>query len=521
MSAASRSTAGAVPRVLSVQSHVVHGYVGNRAAVFPLQLLGFEVDVVNSVQFSCHTGYPAIRGQKLGGEDLHTLVDGLVTNEVLDHTHLLTGYIGTVTFLEEVAQLLDRLPKSCQYVCDPVLGDNGRLYTSPDLVGVYRSLLLPRVAVLTPNQFEAELLTERTIHSLADAASVCDALHALGPPTVVLTTLDMPDATNDGAMVAMMLSEVGGSKWLLQLPRIEGGPFTGTGDLSAAMILAWRHFHPLEAPLALEKVGAVLQGVIGATVAQDKGREIGGKLVPPEIKIIGCKRIIEDPEVRWHCRLMGTPASEPRGVVFDMDGTLTQPGQLDLVRLRERVGVPADQAIVPFLKEKYKGDDEGLSKVMAIVEEEEVRAFSPPQLREGLKECVELLVARGVRVGIFTRNCQACVTALVRHAQLPEDAFSPVITRDSPIPGKPDAAPVLHCCEAWGLEVGSVLVVGDQIDDVLSGKSAGCRTVAILAPQTRCCWGAAADMDATTERLHATADLTVSSLVALRRFFPG
>jgi len=95
-------------RVLSIQSHVVHGYVGNKAAVFPLQLLGFDVDVINSVQFSNHTGYQkSWEGDVLNGEQLGSLLDGLERNELLRNTgHLLTGYIGSESFLRVVIKVI-------------------------------------------------------------------------------------------------------------------------------------------------------------------------------------------------------------------------------------------------------------------------------------------------------------------------------------------------------------------------------------------------------------------------------
>jgi len=96
-------------RVLSIQSHTVQGYVGNKSAVFPLQLLGFDVDPINSVQFSNHTGYPKFRGQVLNGNQLWDLIEGLEENELLHYTHLLTGYIGSVSFLNTVLQVVNKL----------------------------------------------------------------------------------------------------------------------------------------------------------------------------------------------------------------------------------------------------------------------------------------------------------------------------------------------------------------------------------------------------------------------------
>jgi len=312
------------PRVLSVQSHVVHGYVGNRSAVFPLQLLGFNVDVINSVQFSCHTGYGVPCGQKLGGEELRTLVDGLRVNGVLNHKYLLTGYIGAASFLREVIELRRSLGSTCTYLCDPVLGDNGKLYVPEDLVAVYRSEMLEHVSVLTPNQFEAQLLAETTIDSVQTAAAVCDKLHALGPRMIVLTTLDVPDATLDGTHVAMLLSEAGRKKWLLRLPYVEGGPFTGTGDLTAAMLLAGIAMHPHEAPLALEKAGAILQGVLKLTAAMPSITTQDGRRLAPELALVESRRIIENPVIQVRCRLIEPLALQSVTVVSSLGADASQ-----------------------------------------------------------------------------------------------------------------------------------------------------------------------------------------------------
>ena len=96
-------------RVLSVQSHVVSGYVGNKCAVLPLNLLGIEVDPILSVHFSNHTGYPSMTGTVMDGAQLAEVVKGLEDNDLLRHSHLLTGYIGSVTFLNQVAEIHRKL----------------------------------------------------------------------------------------------------------------------------------------------------------------------------------------------------------------------------------------------------------------------------------------------------------------------------------------------------------------------------------------------------------------------------
>ncbi|KAJ2356898.1 hypothetical protein GGF43_001786, partial [Coemansia sp. RSA 2618] len=175
-------------RILSIQSHVVSGYVGNRAATFPLQLLGHEVDVINTVQFSNHTAYNAVRGDRFAASHILDLFAGLQAN-ALDrgYTHLLTGYMGNsenVRAVESVARQLKRTNPQLTFVVDPVLGDDGALYVPEELVALYRDVLCPLAALATPNQFEAELLTGVSIASLDDAKRACDELHRIGVPGV-------------------------------------------------------------------------------------------------------------------------------------------------------------------------------------------------------------------------------------------------------------------------------------------------------------------------------------------------
>ena len=158
---------GGPGRVLSIQSHTVRGHVGNKSAVLPLQVLGRDVDAINSVQLCAHTQYPSFKGQVLAGSDLDVLADGLDENGLLgDYSHVLTGYIGSKSFLESVATCVKRAKERRKergesalcYVCDPVLGDEGHMYVPTELVGAYRDNLIPLADVLTPNQFEVELL---------------------------------------------------------------------------------------------------------------------------------------------------------------------------------------------------------------------------------------------------------------------------------------------------------------------------------------------------------------------------
>lgn len=183
------------------------------------------------------------------------------------------------------------------YVCDPVLGDNGKLYVPEELIEIYRRDVLPHASVATPNQFEIELLTGVKIKSEDDAARACDELHKIGVPVVVVTTLDY--ALFRGS-VLMMLSETRGGcsvQHIVEVPLLQAR-FTGSGDLTSALLLAWMSEHPTDLPLALEKTAASVYGVLEATTRRSRTRLYGDRVVPPELDIVGSKHIIEQPPIR-------------------------------------------------------------------------------------------------------------------------------------------------------------------------------------------------------------------------------
>ncbi|KAJ1940962.1 hypothetical protein GGF37_003759 [Kickxella alabastrina] len=232
-------------RVLSIQSHVVSGYVGNRAATFPLQLLGHEVDVINTVQFSNHTGYNQFRGQRFPADHILDLFAGLQANQLdTGYTHLLAGYMGNsenVRAVETIARQLLQTNPGLQFVLDPVMGDEGALYVPRELVALYRDVLCPLASMVTPNQFEAELLTGIAIETLDDARSACNRLHELGVPNVVITSSELKNSKGTLHLVGSELNVTSGEKhqFAITFPRLDGY-FTGTGDFFAALTMA-RH----------------------------------------------------------------------------------------------------------------------------------------------------------------------------------------------------------------------------------------------------------------------------------------
>jgi len=290
-------------RVLSIQSHVVSGYVGNKSASFPLQLLGFEVDTINSVQFSNHTGYPVFKGQVLNATELGDLYDGLKANKLNRYSHLLTGYIGSLSFLEKVSEVIKDLKAanaSLIYVCDPVMGDNAKMYVPAELLPVYRDQVLCLADIITPNQYEAELLTGMKIVDEASARAVLNRLHELGPHTVVMSSSNLG---SDDILVGMASSKTNGcfTGVRFEMPLLPA-IFTGTGDLFASLLLAWLTKHPHSLQLAVEKTVSTIHHVIKRTFAA--AQQVHNDLPRPhnlELKLVQSKRDIEEPSICIHC----------------------------------------------------------------------------------------------------------------------------------------------------------------------------------------------------------------------------
>jgi len=289
------------PRALLIQSHVVSGYVGNKSAVFPMQVLGFEVDYINSVQFSNHTGYSHFKGQILDAEQLGQLFDGLVLNGLhKKYTHLLTGYIGSTSFLEKVAEVVKVLKEanpSLLYVCDPVMGDNGKLYVTPDLLPIYQDTILPLADVVTPNQFEAELLTGMKITDKNSALDAMDALHDKGVKTVVISSADFgADNKTLLGLGSQRHSSLSPRRLQVQIPVLDAH-FTGTGDLFAALLTAWHHRHPEDLKLVLQKVISTMKAVLQRTLKTGLRQSSQPTVEQLELKLIQSIRDIEDPTV--------------------------------------------------------------------------------------------------------------------------------------------------------------------------------------------------------------------------------
>ncbi|KAF9438605.1 hypothetical protein BGZ76_006504 [Entomortierella beljakovae] len=325
-----------IPRVLSIQSHMVSGYCGNKAATFPLQLLGFDVDVMNTVNFSNHTGYPSWTGEKATGEQLKKLYEGLQKNNLVDYSHILTGYIGSAQNLAEVTDIIAQLKSHGNpfFVLDPVMGDNGELYVQPDVIPLYRHLMKYANAI-TPNQFEAEILTDQKITDVKSCLETIEKLHSMGAENVVITSVSLSSedvisyllngkpqgGSENFSMYCICSSSNPGQKnsriFVIGFPTYDGY-FTGTGDLFSALLTArlnqaiQHHDHPESlanlTPLARAciKVVSTMKAVVYKTYMGQNGFSEGGQMDKKkasasaivkhcELRLIQSKNDIEHP----------------------------------------------------------------------------------------------------------------------------------------------------------------------------------------------------------------------------------
>jgi len=229
-------------RVLSIQSSVAYGHVGNSAAVFPLQRIGHEVWPVHTVMFSNHTGYGAWRGPVIPGPDVHEVILGMEERGALAEVDLvLSGYQGSpaiaAVILDAVVRVKDANPRAA-YACDPVMGNaRSGCFVDPAIPVLLRQEVVPTADIITPNQFELGYLTGKLEDGAADLSAVLDAADAarsMGPATVLVTSVALAGQPDDE--IAMM-AVTGDAAWIVRTPRLPIKA-NGSGDVTAALFSA-------------------------------------------------------------------------------------------------------------------------------------------------------------------------------------------------------------------------------------------------------------------------------------------
>jgi len=246
--------------VISIQSQVAFGHVGNSAAAFPMQVHGIDVVAVPTTLLSNRPGYPSLRGAVLDAGLVADLLRGIGERGAVEACDMiLSGYLGSrenaAVVADFVARAKTRNPKLA-YCCDPVIGDRDRgLFVPPDIPPLVRDRLCPLADILTPNHFEFEWLCGTKATTSGQVIAAAQALMARGPAVVIVTSAELAD-TPGGEIQTLAIEKSGQAikAWRAATPKLPISP-SGTGDLFAALFVSAR------------VRGADTQGALGHAVA--------------------------------------------------------------------------------------------------------------------------------------------------------------------------------------------------------------------------------------------------------------
>ena len=274
--------------ILSIQSHVAYGHVGNDAATFPLQRMGVEVWPVHTVQFSNHTGYGSWRGQVFDAGMIGEVVAGIEQRGVLGECDgVLSGYMGSaeigLAILEALATVRRANP-GAKYCCDPVIGDVGRgIFVREGIPEFIRNKSVPAANIITPNQFELDYLSGRASKTLRQTRDAVKAVHDLGPSAILVTSLLTNETPTDA--IDLLASDASGC-FIVRTPKL---PLVvnGAGDAIAALFFA----RYLQEPNLAEAISSAVSAIFGvlAKTAENGAREI--QLVAAQDEIVKPSRV--------------------------------------------------------------------------------------------------------------------------------------------------------------------------------------------------------------------------------------
>ncbi|MGF3055269.1 pyridoxal kinase PdxY [Microbacterium sp. YY-01] len=256
-------------QIVSIQSAVAFGHVGNSAAVFPLQRIGVEVLPVNTVNFSNHTGYGAWRGPLIAPDDVAEVITGIEERDAFASTDaVLSGYQGSEGIADVVIDAVTRVKQAnpnAVYACDPVMGNaKSGCFVAPAIPDLLRDRVVPVADIITPNQFELGYLTDTEASDLPSTLRSIDAAMALGPSTVLVTSVERPDRP-EGTIEMIAADETGA--WIVQTPHLPIKA-NGSGDVTAALFTA----HYVETSSAAQALSRTVSSVFDLlTLTLDSG----------------------------------------------------------------------------------------------------------------------------------------------------------------------------------------------------------------------------------------------------------
>ncbi|WOH63177.1 pyridoxal kinase PdxY [Bradyrhizobium sp. BWA-3-5] len=276
--------------VISIQSQVAFGHVGNSAAVFPMQMHGIDVVAVPTTLLSNRPGYPTLRGRVVEAELVADLLRGIEERGAADRAQMiLSGYLGSADNAKVVADFVARAKAknpALLYCCDPVLGDRDRgLFVHPDIPSLVRDLLCPLADIITPNHFEFEWLCGAKVATIDQLLKVARAFMARG--TVVVTSAELAD-TPAGEIETLAVERTGAFR--VRTPKLAITP-NGTGDLFAALLVAAR-LRGADTSGAVSHAASAILAVLERTVAS--GTE--------EMRIVESAEALVNPPRRFEAR---------------------------------------------------------------------------------------------------------------------------------------------------------------------------------------------------------------------------
>ncbi|MGY3698124.1 pyridoxine kinase [Bradyrhizobium sp. USDA 3240] len=275
--------------VISIQSQIAWGHVGNSAATFPIQLHGIDVVAVPTTLLSNRPGYPTIRGRVLDVQLVADLLRGIEERGAVEAARMiLSGYVGSADIAIEVADFVARAKAenpALLYCCDPVLGDRDRgMFVRADIPPLVRDQLCPLADIITPNHFEFEFLCGARVTTIDAVIAQARMLMARGPATIVITSAELAGAP-DSEIETLAIERTGA--WRVRTPRVPISP-SGTGDLFAALFVAAR-VRGLATPEALSHAASGIHGVLVRTA--ERGTE--------EMRIVESAEVMLDPKPRF------------------------------------------------------------------------------------------------------------------------------------------------------------------------------------------------------------------------------
>lgn len=279
-------------KILSIQSAVAYGHVGNSAAVFPLQRIGVEVLPVYTVNFSNHTGYGAWRGPLIDPADVREVITGIEDRGVFGQIDaVLSGYQGGEGIGDVIIDAVARVKaanRDAVYACDPVMGNaKSGCFVAPAIPILLRERVVPVADIITPNQFELGFLTETEPDTLESTLASVDLARAMGPRTVLVTSVERPDR-EEGTIE--MLAVDGDGAWLVQTPHLPMKA-NGSGDVTAALFTA-HYVETGSAKTALERTASSVYDLLQATL--DSGER--------ELQLIEAQEFYAHPRMQFTAR---------------------------------------------------------------------------------------------------------------------------------------------------------------------------------------------------------------------------